>query len=165
MARWNRSARRRDRCRGDLAGTDPPGGVRGFATKVPIHQSNTGQQAQRSCVSAADALTGRQTVGPSRKPSTPRRGKPGWTTTRAGTDINNSGTVATAPTATSPKDAFRKKSRRLVSVMVTPFPRIFGDSVEAANKEPRCVPPQGASSPETVHHQSPITNLRSPSTQ
>ena len=30
----------------------PPGGVRGSATKVPTHQSNTGQQAQRSCVSA-----------------------------------------------------------------------------------------------------------------
>ncbi len=30
----------------------PPGGVRGSATKVPTHLSNTGQQAQRSCVSA-----------------------------------------------------------------------------------------------------------------
>jgi len=52
LARWNRSARRRDRCRGDLAGVDPPGGVRGSATKVPTHLSNTGQQAQRWCVSA-----------------------------------------------------------------------------------------------------------------
>jgi hypothetical protein len=31
----------------------------------------------------------------------------------AGAASNNSGTVATAPTATAPKDAFRKKSRRL----------------------------------------------------
>jgi len=41
----------------------------------------------------------------------------------AGAANNNSGTVATAPTATAPKDAFRKKSRRLVSVMVMPFPQ------------------------------------------
>jgi len=40
-------------------------------------------------------------------------------------DINNSGTVASARTATAPKGAFRKKSRRLVSVMVTPFPQNF----------------------------------------
>ena len=138
----------------------PPGGVRGSATKVPTHQSNTGQQAQRSCVSAGRcAHRGANRWAIKKTFHTAKRetglehyqARHGYQQLRYGRD-------RCQPTATAPKDAFRKKSRRLVSVMVMPFPRIFGDSVEAANKEPRCVPPQGVSSPETVHHRSPITD-------
>ena len=157
MARWNRSARRRDRCRGDLAGVDPPGGVRGFATKVPTHQSNTGQQAQRSCVSAgrcAHRAANRWAI----KITFPTaKGEPGWSTTRPGTDINNSGAVATVPTATAPKDAFRKKSRRLVSVMVTPFPQNFRCQRRSSKQgttvrtTPRGFIPGNGASPITKH--------------